>query len=211
MRTHESRNQIHTVMLVEVTDDLQRREFMLGRKTVAALGLAGGRTEVHHLVKRLGSLGSQLLLARLAGGVGGRLDAAAGVLDLKVGLAVELHTQLILAPAAENKMRMRVHKAGRDKLSICIDDLRALAGGNRTGADGGDHAVLDEHPRILEEFDLSLLFAAMGAFALGCCKQADVFYKHFLHITVLPVAEKGRNRFSSPIITQKGAYCYAPF
>ena len=90
---------------------------------------------------------------------------------------MELHAQLILPPAAENKVRMGVHETRRDELSLGVDDLRPLGCGSLAGADGGDHAVLNEHPCVLEEFDLPLLTAAMGARALGRCEQADVFHQ----------------------------------
>ena len=177
VRAHEGRDHVHRVLLVEVADHTQRLELMLGGKTVAALGLAGGRAEGHHLVERLRRLGGQLLLGGSARGVGGGLDAAAGVLNFEVGLAVQLHAQLILPPAAENKVRMGVHETRRDELSLGVDDLRPLGCGSLAGADGGDHAVLDEHPRVLEKLDLTLLAAAMGAFALGRGEQANVFHQ----------------------------------
>ena len=90
---------------------------------------------------------------------------------------MELHAQLVLPPAAENKVRMGVHETRRDELSLGVDDLRPRGCGSLAGADGGDHAVLNEHPCVLEGFDLPLLTAAMGAFALGRCEQADVFHQ----------------------------------
>ena len=42
-----------------------------------------------------------------------------------------------------------IDKAGGDEVALRVDDFRALDGGNRAGTDGGDDAVLDEHPRIL--------------------------------------------------------------
>ena len=68
-----------------------------------------------------------------------------------------------------------VNEAGRDKAALRVDDLRALGGGQSAGADGGDDAVLNEDPGVLQEFDLALLLAAAGGLALGRSKQADVF------------------------------------
>ena len=122
---------------------------MLGGKTVAALGLDRGGAEAHDLVERLGGLGGELLLAGLTGGVGGGLDAAARVLDVEIACAVELETQLILAPAAEDEVGVGVDKAGGDEVAPRVDDFRALGGGDRAGTDGVDDAALDEAPRIL--------------------------------------------------------------
>lgn len=149
MRAHEGRDEIHAVVIVEILDDLKRLELVLGGKTVAALGLDRGGTKAHHLVECLGGLAAQLLNACLAGGVGGGLNAAAGVLDLEIGLAVELHAQLVLAPAAEDEVGVGVDKAGGDKMAFRIDDLRTLDRGDGAGADGGDDAVLDEDPGVL--------------------------------------------------------------
>ncbi len=160
--------------LVKVLDDLERLELVLGGKAVAALCLHGRGAEAQHLVERLLRLAGKLLLAGLARGVRRGLDAAACVLNIKIARAVQLEPQLVLPPATENEVRVRVHKAGRDEMALRIDDLRALTGGNRAGADGGDDAVLDEHPRILQEFDFTLLLAATGASALGRRQQADV-------------------------------------
>ena len=177
VRAHEGRDHVHRVPLVEVADHTQRLELMLGGKTVAALGLAGGRAEGHHLIESLRCLCGQFLLGGSARGVGGGLDAAAGILDLEIGLTVELHAQLVLPPAAENKVRMGIHEARRDELSLGVDDLRPRGCGSLAGADGGDHAVLDEHPCVLEKLDFTLLCAAMGARALGRGEQADVFHQ----------------------------------
>lgn len=84
------------MVIVEVLDDLERLELMLGGKAVAALGLDRGGAEAHHLVERLGGLGGELLLAGLTGGVRRGLDAAARVLNVEIACAVELETQLVL-------------------------------------------------------------------------------------------------------------------
>ena len=62
---------------------------------------------------------------------------------------MELKTQLVLAPAAEDEVGVGVDKAGGDEVAPRVDDFRALDGGNRAGTDGVDDAALDEHPRIL--------------------------------------------------------------
>ena len=62
---------------------------------------------------------------------------------------MELETQLVLAPAAEDEVGVGVDKAGGDEVALRVDDFRALTSGNRAGTDGGYDAVLDEHPRIL--------------------------------------------------------------
>ena len=62
---------------------------------------------------------------------------------------MELETQLVLAPAAEDEVGVGVDKAGGDEVALRVDDFRALTSGNRAGTDGSDDAVLDEHPRIL--------------------------------------------------------------
>ena len=98
---------------------------MLGGQTVAALGLAGGDAEAHHLVQRLGGLLGELLSGGLAGGVGGGLDAAAGVLDFQIGLAVELQAQLVLTPAPTRQVGVGVHQTGRDQLALSVQDLGA--------------------------------------------------------------------------------------
>ena len=149
VRAHEGRDEIHAVVIVEILDDLKCLELVLGGKTVAALGLDRGGAKAHHLVECLGGLAAQLLNACLAGSVGGGLNAAAGVLDLEIGLAVELHAQLVLAPAAEDEVGVGVDKAGGDKVAFRIDDLRTLDRGDGAGADGGDDAVLDEDPGVL--------------------------------------------------------------
>ena len=63
VRAHEGRDEVHAVVIVEVLDDLERLELMLGGKAIAALGLDRGGAEAHHLVERLGGLGGELLLA----------------------------------------------------------------------------------------------------------------------------------------------------
>lgn len=97
----------------------------------------------------LEALAASSWLAGLTGGVRRGLDAAARVLNVEIACAVELETQLVLAPAAEDEVGMGVDKAGGDEVALRVDDFRALDGGNRAGTDGGDDAVLDEHPRIL--------------------------------------------------------------
>ena len=126
VRAHEGRDEIHAVVIVEVLDDLERLELVLGGKAVAALGLDRGGAEAHHLVERLGGLGGELLLAGLTGGVRRGLDAAARVLNVEIACAVELETQLVLAPAAEDEVGVGVDKAGGDEVALRVDDFRAL-------------------------------------------------------------------------------------
>ena len=92
---------------------------------------------------------NELLLAGLTGGVRRGLDTAARILDVEIARAVKLETELVLAPAAEDEVGVSVDKAGGDEVTLRVDDLRALGGGQSAGADGGDDAVLNEDPGVL--------------------------------------------------------------
>ena len=160
--------------VVQVLDDLQSLQLVLGSQTVAALGLHGGGTQAQHLVQSLGGLLGQLLLGGAAGGVGGGLDAAAGVLDLQIGLAVQLHAQLVLAPAAEDQVGMRVDQTGSDQLALSVDDLGVSDLGSSPGADLSDHAVLDQDPGVLQDLDVALLSAGLGGLTHGGCQHTNI-------------------------------------
>ncbi len=182
MCAHKGRHHVHRVLFVQITDDLQRLELVLGGKTVAALGFHRRGAEAHHLIKRLGSLVAQLLFRGAAGGVGRGLDAAAGILDLQIGRAVELEPQLVLPPAAEDEMGVCIDKTGRDQLALGVNDLCTLGALAFAGADLCDHAVLNEYPCILHDLDLALCLSAFGGTAFGRCEHSDVGNKHFFHL-----------------------------
>ena len=181
MGTHKGGDHVHGVVVVQVLDDLQGLQLVVGGQTVAALGLHGGHAKAHHLVQSLGGLLGQLLLGGLAGGVGGGLDAAAGVLDLQIGLAMELHAQLVLTPAAENQVGVGIYQTGGDQVALGVDDLSAGGGGGRTGAHRVDDPVLHQDPGILQDLDLALLRALLGGLALGGGQHTDVFNQNVSH------------------------------
>ena len=172
--THEGSYNIHGMAVVQVLDHLERLQFVLRGQTVAALRLTGGHAKAHHLVQRLGRLLCQLLLRRLPCGVGGGLDPTARILDLQVGLSVELHPQFILTPAAENKMRVGVHQTGSNQIPLCIYYLGILHLRSSSCPHLGNDAVLYQNPGVFEHLDGALLRSLLGSSSLGGGQHTDV-------------------------------------
>ena len=194
MGPHKGGHDVHGVAVVEVFDHLQGFQLMLSGQAVAALGLAGGDAKAHHLVQSPGGLLGQLFLGGLAGGVGGGLNAAPGVLDLQIGLAVELQAQLVLPPAAENQVGVGVHQAGGGQLALGVDGPIRRRGG--AGPHLGDDAVLHQDPGVLEDLDFPLLRALSGAGTTGGGQHADVGDNGF-HVVLLSVI--GYKRDAEPL------------
>ena len=174
MGTHEGSYNIHGMAVVQVLDHLERLQFVFRGQTVAALGFTGGNAEAHHLIQRLGRLIRQLLGGSLTGGIGGGLDASTRILDLQVGLSVELHTQFILTPAAENKMRVGVHQTGSNQIPLCIYYLGVLHLRSSSYPHLGNDAVLYQNPGVFEHLDGALLRSLLGSSSLGGGQHTDV-------------------------------------
>lgn len=100
------------MVFLQLSDHAQRFAFFPGRQAVAALGLCGRRAKAEHFIQRGGGLRLQLLLAcRLCCTHGGQ-DAAACGEDVQIARAVQLERQLVLPPAVEDQMRVRVDQTG---------------------------------------------------------------------------------------------------
>ena len=183
MGTHKGGHNVHRMPLIQILNDLQRLQLVLGSQAVAALGFHGGSAEGHHFIQRQSRLGGQLLFGSLPSGIGGGLDAAAGILNLQIGLAVELHTQLILTPTAKNQMGVGIHQTGGHQLATSIHHGLTALGSGITGANLGDDAVLNADKGIIQKLHSPLLGAAFGGGAHGGSQQADIFNQHTCHIT----------------------------
>ena len=80
-------------------------------------------------------------------------------------------------PAAENKMRMRIDKAGCNKCAACVDyfGFGTAFGNFPVSGHISYNAVIYKDGGVIYFFDLTLLFAFPGSIPFGRCKQADVF------------------------------------
>ena len=146
MRTEEGGGELDRLLSVQPADDPQLTQLGLAVEAVAALGLRGGHAEAQHLIQRRAGLVAELVLGGGAGGAHGGEDAAAAREDFEIAHAVELQAQLVLPPAAENQVRVRVDQPGRDEFSLRVED--AVGFGRGTDSDGGDVSVLTQHPGV---------------------------------------------------------------
>ena len=185
VRAHKGRSEIHHMMLLQLSDHAQRFAFFPGRQAVAALGLCGRRAEANHFIQRGGGFCLQLFLAcRLCGTHGGQ-DAAACGEDVQIARAVQLERQLVLPPAAEDQMRVRVDQTGRDQLPSGVDRLRVGSRRRCAGSDLRNHIVFNEYPCVFQNADLALRPASPRRGSLRCGKHTDVGDQRSLHCLFL--------------------------
>ena len=173
--THESGHNVHGVTVIEILNDLQCLELMLGSKAIAALGFHSGGAKRHHLIQRQSCLGGQFLFGCLSGSIGGRLDTTAGILNFQVSLAMELHSQLILAPAAKNQMGMSIHQARSHQFATGIHHGLAVFCPGNAGANFSDDAVFYTDEGIIQKLHSPLLGTAFCGAAQRSGQQANVF------------------------------------
>ena len=107
----------------DATDHPQHLEFILGRKTVAALDLDAARTHCDNLADTFHRLLVKLVLGSFVQAVGGIQDAAAPLGDLFVAQAVDLVQELLFAASGINQMGMRIAER-REK--ACLPPHRRL-------------------------------------------------------------------------------------
>ena len=181
VRAHKGRHQLDWLERLEPPDRAQLLQLLFGGEAVAALDLAGRRAPAEHRFQLWQRLLHERRFTRGAGGLNGGQNAAAARQNFKVAHAVQLKPQLVLTPAAEDQMRVRVHKARRDQAALCVKHLRRAAVGRRAGAGGGDHAVLGKEPCVFGHGDLTLRRAAPGLVTGGRGKQADVLDQQAFH------------------------------
>ena len=108
----------------DATDHPQHLEFILGRKTVAALDLDAARTHCDDLADTFHRLLVKLVLGSFVQAVGGIQDAAAPLGDLFVAQAVDLVQELLFAASGINQMGMRIAERREKHASLRIDDFR---------------------------------------------------------------------------------------
>ena len=90
-----------SILLVEVADYPAPWACSVAAKTMLLSTRRWSYRRPSSPSRAFAAFGGQLLLGGSARGVSGGLDAAAGVLNFEVGLAMGLHAQLILPPTAE--------------------------------------------------------------------------------------------------------------
>ena len=92
--------------VVEIPDDLQCLELVLGGKTVAALCLDRSSSEYEHMHKSILCLYVELVFGRSPRGFDGGMDTAAGIEYVEVSYAMKLLRKLVLAPSSKYEMRV---------------------------------------------------------------------------------------------------------
>lgn len=170
------------MVFLQLSNHAQRFAFFPGRQAVAALGLCGRRAEAKHFIQRGGGFCLQLFLAcRLRCTHGGQNAAACGE-DVQIARAVQLERQLVLPPAAEDQMRVRVDQTGRDQLPSGVDRLRVGSRRRCAGPDLRDQIVLDQDPCV---FRMQISPCALPPRAAVPCGVASI---PMLVISVLFIA-----------------------
>jgi hypothetical protein len=92
---------------------------------VARLDLDGGDAFSHQRGEPAAGRGHKRIVARGAGRLHRRDDAAAGARDLFIARAFETHLELVGAIAAEDEVRVAIDQPRRDPAALAIDDLGA--------------------------------------------------------------------------------------
>ena len=178
VRAEEGGDQLDRLLPIQLLHRAQHLQLRLGVQAVAGLGLTGRHSQGEHPLQLPCRLRLQCADVRLARAAHGGQDAAPCGEDVEVGDAAQLHGQLVLPPAAEHQMGVRIDEARRDELSARVEALRAVRRSSR--ADRCDDPVFDGDPGILQQMDVALFAAAARAGADRRCKHADVF-NHKLH------------------------------
>ena len=98
---------------------------------------------------------------------------------------MQLEHQLVLPPAAEDQMRVRVDQTGRDQLPAGVDRLRAGSRRRCAGPDLRNHIVFNEYPCVFQNADLALCPAAPRGGSLRRGQHTDVGDQRSFHCLFL--------------------------
>ena len=137
------------------------------------------------MIEHFGKDGLRPFVKLILGGFsrgGQRIQYAAARLQyLKIPGAAELQGHLMLTPAAENEVGMRIYKTGGDELAPCVQHVFALG---RFGirAYPLDGIPVYEHGAVGNKLHARVLRApAEGLIPLRSSQNAYVFYQQHSH------------------------------
>ncbi|MPM42104.1 hypothetical protein SDC9_88766 [bioreactor metagenome] len=174
---HIGRHNVKPRFVFEPRQNAELFELVLQIQPVAALGFGCRYTKRELFAdKPLSALKQRVLAerARLAHGVE---DTAAGLENLQIACAFQLERNFMLPPAAEHKVRMRVHPAGRAEAALRVQFFRVLRAGRNRAAfrNRADNAAVQQDAGI----SILAVFALFSPSSARCAErrlqQPDVF------------------------------------
>jgi hypothetical protein len=176
VRAHESGDYVDRLRSIKLADGAQLLQLSLDIEAIPALSLAGRNPEAEHFGKERLPLLDKLGIASPARVLDSAEDTAAGFEYVQIRHPVELERQLLLPPAAENKMRVRVDKPRRNKPppaikhrepSPCVPCVRR--------ANIRDFAVLDTNLSIRDKQNFPLLSTLACSTPNRRSQQTNIF------------------------------------
>src|SRR5262249_40059201 len=149
--------------------DLEALQLVDERQPVAALGLDRRRAELEEALETDQEQREERLGTRRADAAHAREDAAAGLGDLEVGLALRAQLELVLARAGEDRVRVGVDEARDERAAARVQRGGRRVGGAQLGlrADGGDALALDRDGAARQDPDPAELRSPARARAEG--------------------------------------------
>ena len=149
VRAHESGHEPNRLGFVQILHSTKLFQLCLEVEPIAAFCFTGCCAVAQHAGQYLEGFVLQFFPGCSPCSAYGGKYSAALCQDIEIWHSLKLQRQLMLAPAAEYQMRMRVHKPGCNQASPGIDQMFSAFIGLSL-ADFIDQSVTDENIRVIE-------------------------------------------------------------
>ena len=188
MRCHTGRHNIHRVRLVQAADDAELLDLILHIQSVTTLNLRRGHAKVQLLIKKPHRAGKQFILTKRARLTHCVEDSTARLQDVEITRTLELERNLVLPPAAEDEVRMRIHPAGSHKRAARIQPpgVRRARRKRPVLRDRDDGFAVDEHARVVILPVFALRKTPQARVADGGLQKRDVIDEEHVSPSIMP-------------------------